>query len=385
MPYIPFPITTNPDELVEDAFAYLEFNVPGWVPAEGNLDVWVLEACARMASTTRDIAADVPDSIFQRFGTDLMGLPYNQAAPARAAATFTVVNPSGFTLPAGLAVAATDSAGIERVFRVETTVVAAALETSITAQLVANEVGAAYNGLTAASPVRQIDAYVGITAIEFDETTSGGADAESDVAYMVRLSRRQVTISPSFNVAADAALLSMDHESVGRALGIDLYNPTGPDPAAGGHISVAVTDIAGSALSGPVKAEVEAMLEAYRQTNIAIHVIDPTYSDIDVTTTVKALPGYDTATVDTAVTDAIISYLDPGLWGSPGRAGEDPSNPYPWRNIDKVRFLEVAQVINAVDGVDYIVSLTVNAGSADVTLTGPAPLPNADAIAVTVT
>ena len=308
MPYIPFPITTNPDDLIEDAFAYLEFNVPGWVPAEGNLDVWVLEACARMASTTRDIAADVPDSIFQRFGTDLMGVPYQGAAPARASATFTVVNPSGFTLPAGLAVAITDSAGIGRVFRVEATVVAAALDTSITALLVANEVGSAGNGMTSSAPVRQIDALAGITSIVLDETTSGGADAEADVEYMIRLSRRQTTISPSFILAADGAILAMDHESVGRALGIDLYNPVGPDPAAGGHVSIAVTDANGLALSSPIKAEVEAYLESFRQSNLAVHVIDPTYTDIDVTVTAVALPGYDTSLVDAAVDQAILDY-----------------------------------------------------------------------------
>jgi hypothetical protein len=40
-----------------------------------------------------------------------------------------------------------------------------------------------------------------------------------------------------------------------------------------------------------------------------------------------------------------------------------------------VRYLEVATVINNVDGVDHITDLTLNGGTADVPLDGVAPLP----------
>jgi hypothetical protein len=45
-----------------------------------------------------------------------------------------------------------------------------------------------------------------------------------------------------------------------------------------------------------------------------------------------------------------------------------------WINDTKVRYLEVAQVINDQEGVNYIINLTVNGGTVDVALTGTAPL-----------
>lgn len=50
-----------------------------------------------------------------------------------------------------------------------------------------------------------------------------------------------------------------------------------------------------------------------------------------------------------------------------------------------VRYLEVAEVLNRVDGVDYISTLTVNGGTANITLTGVAPLTLAGTVTGTAT
>ena len=52
-----------------------------------------------------------------------------------------------------------------------------------------------------------------------------------------------------------------------------------------------------------------------------------------------------------------------------------------------VRWLEIASVINAVEGINYVVtsSLLVNGGTADIALPAPAGLPAAGTIAGTIT
>ena len=383
VPYVPYPITTDPDRLLEDAYAYLEFHVPGWVPASGNLDVWILEAVARMVAEAREVAADVPDTIFMRFGTDLLQTPAQEATYARGMAEVTLAsNPSGFNIPAGLTIAATDALGIQRGFQVELDHFAPAGDTTYEVMIVALETGPYYNGLGAANPTVLVDSWAGIIDVALSSTTSGGADAETNVEYMSRLSQRLVLLSPTPILPQEFALLSLDHPSVGRAVAIDGYNPTGPLTGQSRTVSVVVADPAGQALSAPVKAEVDALLQSYREVNFNVFVIDPTYTTINVTASVVPVPGYDAAQMAIEVADALRMYLSPANWGSPHTGGQF-GDPFPWTNETKVRYLELTTVVNNVPSVDYIVSMTVNGGTADITMTGVGPLPNPGTMTIT--
>ena len=81
--YITFPITTDPEDLIQDAFQYMRTVIPGWEPAEGNLDVWMLEAVASLASELRDVASAVPAAIFRYYGNSLIALPPINSAHGR--------------------------------------------------------------------------------------------------------------------------------------------------------------------------------------------------------------------------------------------------------------------------------------------------------------
>ena len=81
------------------------------------------------------------------------------------------------------------------------------------------------------------------------------------------------------------------------------------------------------------------------------------------------------ANVAASAIQAVTEYL------SPANFGQVPYGDQPvWLSDTKVRYLEVAEVINRVEGVLYIVSLTINGGTADVALPGPGPLPRPGAI-----
>ena len=75
MPYIEIPLESEPTDLAEDAFEYLEEQVPGWLPSPGNLEAWLVEANSLLAGELRDLAALVPDSIFEYYGASVLGLP----------------------------------------------------------------------------------------------------------------------------------------------------------------------------------------------------------------------------------------------------------------------------------------------------------------------
>jgi len=383
VPYIPYPITTDPDRLLEDAYAYLEFNIPGWAPASGNLDVWMLEAMARMVAEARDVAADVPDTIFMRLGNDLFNTPPQDATYSRATATFTLdSNVAGYALPAGLTFAVTDSLGIQRGFQIEIDAFVPAGSLTHEVMVVALETGPYYNGLGPTNPAVLLDSWTGVVGVVLASTSAGGQDAETNVEYMSRLSQRLTLLSPAPILPQDFALLSLDHPSVGRAVAIDGYNPTGPLTGQARTVTVVAADEAGHALSAPVKAEVDALLQSYREVTFNVFVIDPTYTTINVTASVVPVPGYDPAAMAVEVADALRLYLSPANWGAPHVGGQF-GDPFPWKNETKVRYLELTTVVNNVPSVDYIVSMTINGGTADITMTGVGPLPNPGVMTIT--
>lgn len=163
----------------------------------------------------------------------------------------------------------------------------------------------------------------------------------------------------------------------------------GVAPSSGNEktLSVAVVDEAGLALSTGVKAAVDALLEAERELNFVFWVIDPTYSEIDVSATVKARPGFDAAGVEAACEQALADYFSPANWGLPG-----PNDNFPggWRNQTAVRRFELIALLDNIDSVDYVTAVTLAVspaalGTSDLSLTGPAPLTQPGDFAITVT
>ena len=134
-------------------------------------------------------------------------------------------------------------------------------------------------------------------------------------------------------------------------------------------VCVAPLDVAGVGCSAVVRSAVKTYLDGLREVSFVVNVVTPTFTAINVTYAVKVASGYDSATVVAACTAALTAFLSPASW-----AGGSDSPPV-WTFEDKVRYLAVSNVIAQVPGVQYVDSLTVNAGTSDVTLSGAAPLP----------
>ena len=367
--YIETSISSDPDTIIQEALTSLISGFPGFVPKEAHLEVWLLEVISRMTAETRDMFNRVPESIFRYFGKSLINLAPVDGSPAEALTTWTMIDSTGYTIPSGTRVAYRITGDELKVFKTVEDHVVAPGGTSLAGVLVeALDDGTHANGL---SPVALeiVDSLASVLSVTATTTTANGVDRESDDMYLSRLRDEMRLLTPRFVLASDAAVLARRITGVHRALGIDNYDPT---PATFGHekmMTLAVVGADGLALSAPIKAEVEAYLESLRELNFVLHVVDPTYTTINVVFTVAIYAGFDTADVDTRATQAVTDYISPSSW-----AGGD-LNPPVWRAQGVVRYLEVAEVLNRVDGVDYVSSLTLNGSSANVTLTGVAPLP----------
>src|SRR5215469_1903366 len=97
--YIDVPFDTDPDDLSAQSYAYLQSQVEGWEPNEGNFERMVIDAQNRIASDTRNILARVPTSIYRYFG-QIVGLLPLDAISASGTTTWNMIDTQGYTIPA---------------------------------------------------------------------------------------------------------------------------------------------------------------------------------------------------------------------------------------------------------------------------------------------
>jgi hypothetical protein len=387
--YIPVEIDAVPTDVAANAFTYIEQQVPGWLPSPGNLEAWLIEALAQIASELLTLVSQVPDSVFGYFGETIVGLPPYPAVAATGMTKWTAVDAAGYVVNAGTVVAITPpSSSSSYTFQVAQSFAIAAGQTVVdNVQVTALAPGAASSGIT--GTVQVIDALDFVQSVTLDAATSGGSDGEADDAYRSRLSALLTLLARRPILPQDfATLLVSDIAGVARATAIDLYNP-GPPIVTNEErcVTVAICDASGNPCSAAIKTQADDLLQSEREVNFLVFVVDPTYTTIDVTADVVCNPGYDPAQVQSAASNALANYLSSASWGVPTYG--DPSV-HSWLNTTVVRYNDVIGVLDRVAGLSYVSSLTLGVGggaqaAADVALGGVAPLTQPGAIAVTAT
>lgn len=378
--YLDLAITTDATTLFEDGIDAIRSQAdPGWVASP--IEEWILMATARMAVEVAVLAGEVPLAIFTYFGESVLGIPAMQATQATGTVTFALADTAGHTITAGTQL---DIDGVAFLTTDDLTITAGGSTGSVGVD--AATAGADGNDLAGAIVTLVSPTYVFVTSVALDAPTVGGVDAEDPAAYADRLADELPTLSPKAILIGDFEALARRNPLVGRALAIDNYDPGPPeDTAAEGHVAVAVHDAVGEPLSSGPKAEIAADLEANRVLNIVVHVIDPTYTTVDVSFTATAYAGYDPASVKTAGEAAIREFLDLTVWGRP--PGSDATA---WINETTLRRNDLFGVLYDVEGIRHVTALTLALGggslaTSDVTLAGPAALPRAGTITGTVT
>lgn len=371
--YISYPIETDPQVLAQQAFEYLAEQMPGWVPAPGNLESWIIEASARMVAEAQAVASDVPRSILRYVGANLYNLPPVDAAAATVTSTWTMVDDAGYTVPEGTIVGLRAAGDVLVGFATTEPATVPPGDTATGAgavTLVAVEAGAAGSGLSGAPEL--IDALAFVSSVAIVGATTGGADAESDDDYLDRLSRELELMTPTPILPGEFAVLARRIPGVERSVALDGYDPGDESTDNERMVTVFPIDALGEPVSGGTKTAIAALLESMREVTFVVHVADPDYVTIDVAYAAICYQGFDPDDVEARIDTALTDYLRPGNWGRlefGDVVGPD------WVNEPVVRFLEIASVIDRVDGVRYVDTLTIEGGTSDVTLSGAVGLP----------
>lgn len=397
--YIVDPIETDPDVLELQAYDRLQARWAGWVPNNNNLETWQISVLARMVAEAMDVAANVPPAIFKYLGRTVFGIPPIEAVAARVNSTWTVTdNAGGRTILAGWTVLIDDPIDGPVVFSVISDVVLPAgnLSTGVgEVVLQAVDEGEVGNGLGGLGiTAQQYDPPITwITGITLTSATGGGADEEDDDTYLDRLARKLTLLTPRPILPRDFEILAADVAAqngvTARVLALDGYDPVGATFSNERMVALYIVNaLTGANLASPVKATIDAALQALREVNFVVTVNDPTRTTVDITAAAKALPGYLPADVKASAESALQAYFDPANYGIP--VDESAASLTTWLNKPIVYHQDVSTVVNNVPGFDRWTTLTIglNGGAqaaTDQALPGAAPITLPGVITVTVT
>lgn len=376
-----YPIKTDPDELLADFIAELRTFWPNWEPNEGSLLYRAAAALCRVIATGTDVAALVPGEIFRTAGRSLFKVLPNDGSQSAADTTWTMIDNAGYTIPAG-SVVSIDGVLFETIS--DSTVPNGALVATPVAVRSIDDGATTANLGAAGAEIRLEEGLSFVLSVTLVAPTAGGADAETQDEYTVRLIEQLSLLTIIPVLAPDLPKVARTVPGVFRATVRDNYDASTSTPNVGGHATIAVQDEAGGIVPGPVKDAVTDLVTAgdRRLLNAVIHVVDADYTPVDITIAGLTYANADVAIVQANVQAALASFLDPTRWGL-----SQEGDPTSWLNQPVVSLYDLAAVIDQAQGFDRITSLEIglNGGAqtaADHNLPGIVPLPSVGVIDV---
>lgn len=352
-------------DLVDAAVAYMEVALPGWDPRAGNTEIVLLEGLAMMLGVEVLALQQAPSQVLEQL-LQLYGVPRHPGTGATIRVQFSVTGSAPIqTIPLGTRLRY-ESEETDETFDFLTTEPVEILTSetlvgvaSVQAELIGSEV----NGLPAGTELELVgNLYFVESAITITDVING-ADEEEDDSYYARASSVLSRLTSTLVLPEHFQYAATSVSGIGRARVLDLYNPSTPGVEAPGHVTVAVADAQGEPLAPVVATDLHAMLEQQALASLVIHVIEPSYTTVDVAVTVRPAPGFNSAQVTEAVTAALQEWVNPGTWDWSSEVGE----------------YALVSVIGAVPAVQVIMS-----APATVPLPGLAPLPRLGTVTVTV-
>ena len=380
MSFVALESEVDASSLEQEALETLEAAFAGWTPAQGDPEVWLTKAFARIASGVFIQASELSTAAFRRFGESVVNVPPIQAAPATVDAKFTMVDNAGYTVPQGTQVNIEASGDLSLGFVTAEAGVVAPGSTTVVIGLEAVEPGEQGNGLTA-DPVLS-DALAFVKEIESEGTTADGVDEEEEDAYLDRLVEALQLLSLSLIVGRDFEIDARAVAGIAQAKCIEAYNAEKGEAEALA-VSVYVVDADNAKLSEGVKDELQERQQEKVPSGVNVYVADASYQKVKVKTTFKVLDGFDPEAVEAAVTARLDEYFE--TWGIPTTG--DASTSGGWVNKTTVYRFELISEVDRVAGVDRVVTLELakegsGFGTTDVSMTGAVTLTEAGAFTV---
>lgn len=366
--YVELTFTTDEQALADAAVVSLQASWPDWQPNDGDVEVVLIETLAPFATAAAQQASQMPPEAFVALGTKLYGIAIEDGVPASTTVTLTFQDAvGGYLVPAG---SEFELSGFAFSTALDVTS-AAGSNTAPGVEVVANDVGAAFNDLTD-SEWASVTLPVFVTNLATEAPTAGGVDPQTTDDYLNMLSRELQMRGRMIVTLPDFELTALDQQGVGRAYAQTL----GPR-----QVAVTLTDDDGNAVSSSIKADLQAIYQAAVLANVTFTFPDATYTEIDIAYTVRSLPGFDPTQLVASIDEQLTTALSPLNYGAMSYASQRSySAPYGvtgsnWVNDPTIRLNAMIALVGGVAGVQYVEALTINGAAADYTMPGTVALP----------
>jgi uncharacterized phage protein gp47/JayE len=353
------PDDRDPQAVFDSALASAQAALPTWVPRNGNVEVVLMEALSIAVADAVYSLNRIPPVVLEAV-LGLYGVPRGLGDQAVGAVTITFDDIRSLEIPAG-SVLQDPTTGLGLYVRDTTTVTEV---DTITAVVVATDTGAAANQIPVGTSLDMIDVVPYAVEAVLSTAMSGGTDPEDDAAYYDRAATVFARVTSSLVVPTHFTAFALEDTRVLRAATVDQYAPGGTVGLDLGHVTVYVYG-AQQQIPAPVRAELQASMQALSSAMLTVHVEPAAITTQAVDVTVVALAGYAVGEVDAAIVTALGVYLNTDSWAWGG----------------DVIVNEIITVVSNVEGVDYVSTVTVPAGTIAVGIDG---LVTAGAITVTV-
>lgn len=355
----------DPVQLMNEILGAARGLLPNWRPEAGQIETVLSEAfairSASLANSINRVPAATTEVLLQLFG-----LTRSDGTKATATLTITFTDSDSFerTLDAGTEFLFVDAVtGISYSFALDSAFTLNG-PLSGTAAVTAVDVGSAYNVAASGKNLTLISANATFfESAVFSTNASGGTDAETDDEYF----DRGVNLLASYTSAATTATQIKYYVGANKSYAkrVEVFNrrryrdrDTTADDY-GTHDGAVLVAIA-STVSNPASAAAEVVVTSSNLADLHSSLADRTPSglivdvmsaelaEIDVTASVVKKSGFAGSDVNTAIQTALKAYLNANTWN--------------W-STNTVRRNEVIALIDSVDGVDYVASLTMDAST----------------------
>lgn len=369
------PLPTSPADVYAEMIAAVQEIVPGFRILPGQGFGHLLQAVSTVDSEAREaFVALMVDRLTALLG-DLHGVPQLTGAPATSTVTFTARDTIGHTLTAG-----------RRVFlgpialELLTDLVIPSGQSTLSVAVQAVEPASAVNGAAGDLELDEPQDWIADTGgVVLDSPLANGEDPETDIAYAHRLAEELTIQSARPILPRDFAVLARRSPAAGYAWPINLYDPDTGTIDAPGHVTVVVADPAAEPLSDLAMQSIAESLDGASGpiVGVEVHVVPPTYTQIDVTCEVELEDDFPTDAVLPAVEQAIRDSLTAVGWIERLVTRDTVEPP-----TDIVHDHQIIAIAALEKGARNIPTLTLNGGAA-VTLTARTGLPRPGTITVT--
>jgi len=355
----------NERDLTAAAIEYAQAALPEWEAREGNTEVVLIESLAMMLGVEVLAIQMLPERLLELL-MGLYGVTRDQGSTATGRATFEVTSsnptqviPSGTTLryqlePTGETI---------DVVTAETLSIITSESTTGSVEVIAVEAGTAPNGVPAGATVHVVDNLTFVNRAYLSTGLTGGSGVEEDEAFYARAAASLARLNSTLTLAPQFQYAALSQPGIGRAKVFDRYNPATGATGAAGHVTLAIADPQGQPLPADDGTALANWLAAQALASLQVHVIDPTYTAVDLAVTIVANAGTNHAQVEAATVAALEAWLSPATWD--------------WS--PEVAEYAVVSIISDVPGVAAVLGVPDT-----IALPGKAPLPTAGTISVTV-